>query len=122
MKKFCYKCGKITDDLEDGLCKECKEIITKTVELTICSKCGKIKEGKVWKNKTIENAIKKYNIKSIISIKGYSSKLIDHLKNKYNLKVYYLNPCIFGNSSSDYIIIMLYNLKIFKKVLVCGEE
>ncbi|HIQ49640.1 MAG TPA: hypothetical protein EYH56_00430 [Nanoarchaeota archaeon] len=58
MKKFCYKCGKITDDLEDGLCKECKEIITKTVELTICSKCGKIKEGKVWKNKTIENAIK----------------------------------------------------------------
>ncbi len=67
----------------------------------------------------IEDAIKKYHIKGIVSIKGYSSKLINYLKNKYNLKVYYLNPCIFGNSSSNYIIIMLNNLKIFKKVLNC---
>ena len=70
----------------------------------------------------IENAIRKYHIEGIISIKGFSSKLIEYLKNKYNLKIYYLNPCIFGNSSSDYIIIMSNNLKIFKKVLKCEEE
>lgn len=58
MKKFCYRCGKVTDDLEEGLCKDCRGMITKTVEITICAKCGKIKEGKVWKSKQIESAIK----------------------------------------------------------------
>lgn len=59
MKKFCYKCGKKTDNLEEGLCKDCRKEKIKKIEIILCAKCNKIKEGKVWKEKSLENAIKK---------------------------------------------------------------
>ncbi len=60
MKKFCYKCGKLTENLENGLCENCrKDKNVVKVKLVLCTKCGKIKEGKVWKSKSIESFVKK---------------------------------------------------------------
>ncbi len=66
MEKFCYKCGKTTENLEEGLCENCRNIKVKVVEITFCVKCGKIKEGKLWKKKEIKKAIKdKLNAREI---------------------------------------------------------
>jgi nonsense-mediated mRNA decay protein 3 len=63
MRRFCYKCGKQTERLIDGLCEECieQEMIKKVVsiEYWICPRCGRIREGKVWKIKSLEDVLKK---------------------------------------------------------------
>lgn len=52
LKRFCFKCGKETDKLKDGYCKEClpkktvKKMKDKSYEL--CSKCGFLKFGRKW--------------------------------------------------------------------------
>ncbi len=62
-KKFCYKCGKITEELHDGLCRECAKGIAGVekplVEIFICPRCGKIKEGKLWKQISIEAFVRR---------------------------------------------------------------
>lgn len=54
LKRFCPKCGKITEDLFGSLCKEC---FLETVELlryqkrmrfSVCPDCGKARFNKLW--------------------------------------------------------------------------
>ncbi len=60
MRKFCYKCGKLTEDLENGLCEECRKKEKKVkVTVRVCAKCNRVKEGKVWKDKSVEDFVKK---------------------------------------------------------------
>ncbi len=67
----------------------------------------------------IERAIKKYHIKAILAIPKYYSKLAEYLSKKYHLKIYYVNPCIFGNKTTTYIDVMRYNIKVFAKAMEC---
>ncbi len=67
LKKFCYRCGKETNDLVNGLCKECRmEIEEKPekeeeiVEIVICPRCGRIKKGKTWVYEDIDKLVEKY--------------------------------------------------------------
>ncbi len=68
MKKFCYRCGKITDDLKDGLCSECrrelenenKELERKVIEIIICPRCGRIKKDGKWEYDDVEELKSKY--------------------------------------------------------------
>ncbi|MGM5484282.1 MAG: NMD3-related protein [Nanobdellota archaeon] len=66
--RFCPKCGKKTEELYDGLCKECSADNTELFEytpeeITICQSCGDIHErGRVYKGDTkkeIERIIRK---------------------------------------------------------------
>jgi len=61
MKKFCYRCGREAENLENGLCEECRESDIKRVKVTVilCPQCSRIKHAKVWKCTTIENFLKK---------------------------------------------------------------
>lgn len=54
--KFCPSCGKATEDLYEGLCKECflrKTVIVeapKWIDAAQCRICGRIFNGKEWKD------------------------------------------------------------------------
>ena len=96
--KFCFVCGKKTDDLVDRMCKECfakeQPIVEfpKKIEITRCSKCGMVKIGNRWmkwepklilkkakvKGKVMEIKVKE-NKKFIIAIGGYP-KASDNVK------------------------------------------
>jgi nonsense-mediated mRNA decay protein 3 len=52
-KKFCPKCGKETDILINGVCKECylgnsDLFVIKEINIDLCGRCGKIKSGLKW--------------------------------------------------------------------------
>ena len=52
--RFCFVCGKMTDDLVDGMCRDCfgerQDIVVfpKKIEITRCSKCNMVKIGNRW--------------------------------------------------------------------------
>ena len=62
--KFCFVCGKKTDKLIEGYCEECynKEFsllkVPEEISIKVCSKCGRINYGKVWKEKEVEDILK----------------------------------------------------------------
>ncbi len=61
MRKFCYKCGKKTENLIEGLCRNCVKEKNKSfyLEVAYCPKCHRVKDGKLWREVQIENFIKK---------------------------------------------------------------
>jgi len=62
--KICFLCGKRTNKLTEGYCEECynKEFklikLPKELKITICSKCGCLKEKNTWKNLELEDLVK----------------------------------------------------------------
>ncbi|NIM46700.1 MAG: hypothetical protein GTN40_00895 [Candidatus Aenigmarchaeota archaeon] len=62
--KFCFICGKKTENLINGHCEECynKKFnlieIPKDVLVTICSKCNRIKETNKWKDIEIDEFLR----------------------------------------------------------------
>jgi len=62
--KFCFVCGKKTDKLIEGYCEECynKEFsllkVPDEISIKVCSKCGRINYGKVWKEREVEDILK----------------------------------------------------------------
>ncbi len=72
---FCVECGKETDKLYNGLCKECyfkKEIFftpPEKIDVFVCRNCGALKLNKKWeKEMPIENFLKKYVRKGVENI------------------------------------------------------
>ena len=61
--KFCPKCGKETEELYDGLCKDCSADDTELFQytpkdITICVSCGAVHDGrKLYKDMDKEKAI-----------------------------------------------------------------
>jgi len=74
--KFCFICGKKTDNLEEGYCEDCynKKFnlveIPKEISITQCSKCRRIKQKNNWKDIEDEALIK-----SIIKVIGNEVKV-----------------------------------------------
>ncbi|MFQ6009724.1 MAG: NMD3-related protein [Candidatus Aenigmatarchaeota archaeon] len=88
--KFCFVCGKRTEELIDGMCSDCfaekQEIVAfpKRIEITRCSKCDMVKIENRWmrwepklllkkakvKGKVMEFKVKE-NKKFVIEIGGY---------------------------------------------------
>jgi len=62
--KFCFLCGKKTENLIKGYCEECYNKKFKLIEVpeeilvTICSKCNRIKEGNKWKDIEIDEFLR----------------------------------------------------------------
>jgi len=62
--KFCFLCGKKSEKLIEGYCEECynKQFqlieVPKEIDVTLCSKCGLVKERNKWKDIGIEDFIK----------------------------------------------------------------
>ena len=62
--KFCFLCGKETENLIKGYCEECYNKKFKLIEIpeeinvTICSKCNKIKEKNKWKDIEIDDFLR----------------------------------------------------------------
>ncbi len=62
--KFCFLCGKKTENLIKGYCEECYNKKFKLIEIpeeinvTICSKCNKIKEKNKWKDIEIDGFLR----------------------------------------------------------------
>ena len=62
--KFCFLCGKKTENLIKGYCEECynKEFklieSPKEISLTVCSKCNRIKHKNKWKDSEIDELLK----------------------------------------------------------------
>ena len=78
--KFCFVCGKSDENLIDGYCEECYNEkfnlvkIPKEVNVVVCSKCGKVKQGFHWDEIKPEEFVRK-SIKSLgkdvkIEVKG----------------------------------------------------
>ncbi len=63
MSKFCFVCGKKTDDLKEGRCKKCytKDVklieVPKRIVVNRCGKCGAVRMRDKWKEAGIKNAI-----------------------------------------------------------------
>lgn len=63
MKKFCFVCGKKTEDLTEGMCKKCynkdKDLISvpKVIEIDACSKCPMFKIKHKWIDAEIKDII-----------------------------------------------------------------
>ncbi|MCD6477812.1 MAG: 60S ribosomal export protein NMD3 [Candidatus Aenigmarchaeota archaeon] len=70
MKYICPKCGRKTNKLYDGLCKDCfleeKNLfsIPKRIEVKVCKSCGRVKLGGRWKRVKSPDEIIKKHIKS----------------------------------------------------------
>jgi len=83
LRRFCYKCGRETEELTNGLCKECYEEEFKEVEvdLHICGKCGRIKEGKLWRSISVEEFLKsrlnakEVDVENLIAVKKSGEKV-----------------------------------------------
>lgn len=103
LEKFCPKCGKETDELYEGLCKECFKSEKKVIEIpekiniTICPKCGRLKKGRKWKTEELKEFVKK-EIKRIIEIEGeikeikFDFKELENgLKVEIKVKTYLIN-------------------------------
>jgi len=62
--KFCFLCGKKTENLIKGYCEECYNKKFKLIEMpeeilvTLCSKCNKIKEKNKWKDIEIDEFLR----------------------------------------------------------------
>ena len=62
--KFCFVCGKNTENLIDGYCEECynkKFMMVKApdeIKVKMCSKCERIKHRNVWRDMEIEDLLK----------------------------------------------------------------
>jgi nonsense-mediated mRNA decay protein 3 len=62
--KFCFLCGKKTEDLIEGYCQECynKEFnlidVPKEITFTVCSKCGRIRHRNKWQDIGVEDLLK----------------------------------------------------------------
>ena len=62
--KFCFLCGKKTDDLIEGYCEECynKEFnlieVPKEIKLVRCSKCDRTRYKNQWMDKEIDELLK----------------------------------------------------------------
>jgi nonsense-mediated mRNA decay protein 3 len=78
--KFCFVCGKETDKLVEGYCEDCYNqkfnliAIPKKLEVILCTKCHKVKDGVSWTDQNVEDIVKKKlkllgNCKSI-EVKG----------------------------------------------------
>ncbi len=69
-RAFCFLCGKRTEKLKEGYCDSCysKEhkslIVPDKIEVTVCSKCNKVKIGNKWSENEIKEAVKR-KIKSV---------------------------------------------------------
>ncbi len=64
MKRFCFSCGKETEDLIDGLCEDCymKGSIAefpKSLDVLVCPRCGKFKMGNKWVEAKLEDVVLK---------------------------------------------------------------
>ncbi|HID25791.1 MAG TPA: hypothetical protein EYP23_04960 [Thermoplasmata archaeon] len=66
MNKFlCVECGRETTEISHGMCPKCyaKKVklarIPPRVHLIICSHCGTVKHKNIWKEETLDNAIKR---------------------------------------------------------------
>ncbi|MDD5416713.1 MAG: NMD3-related protein [Candidatus Aenigmarchaeota archaeon] len=63
MKKFCFVCGKEDSKLKDGMCSECydKRVklieVPKSINVSVCSKCGYYLFKGDWKDTGIKNVI-----------------------------------------------------------------
>lgn len=63
--KFCFVCGKKTEGLIEGYCKDCynKEFnligVPKKINITVCTKCGSIKEKNTWKKIELDEFVRK---------------------------------------------------------------
>jgi len=59
MRKFCFVCGKKTEELEEGYCEECRpepKIKKKKKKVYFyCTKCERTKSGRLWKRIDIKN-------------------------------------------------------------------
>jgi len=64
-RKFCFVCGKSTDKLIEGYCEECrgeKENLIempKKFELTVCSRCNRVKFNNRWHDSSVEDVLNK---------------------------------------------------------------
>jgi len=62
--KFCFICGKKTENLINGYCEECynKKFqlikVPEEINVTICNKCNKIKEKNIWKDIEIDEFLR----------------------------------------------------------------
>jgi len=62
--KFCFLCGKETEELIEGYCEDCynKEFnlieVPKEITFIVCSKCDRIKHKNQWKNIEIDELLK----------------------------------------------------------------
>jgi len=89
MQKFCFLCGKKTDKLIEGYCEECFERefrllrIPEKIELTVCSRCGSVKEGNRWSKITVEEGLARK-----LKILGFDVKLsIQKLDDHFHIYV-----------------------------------
>lgn len=61
--KFCFVCGKKTEKLIEGYCEDCYNEKFKLIEapnrvyVTVCSKCGMIRQENKWVDKEIDDII-----------------------------------------------------------------
>ena len=85
--KFCFLCGKKTENLINGYCEECYkkkfQLIEVPEEITVavCKKCNKIKEKNVWKDIEIEKILR-----DKIKILGKNVRI--KIEENDNLKIY----------------------------------
>lgn len=62
MRKFCFACGKSTDELEGGRCRECsgKDVLVslpKRIEVVACAKCEKMLFKNRWTDFNLERIV-----------------------------------------------------------------
>lgn len=108
--KFCFLCGKKTNNLINGYCESCYNKNFKLLEvpnsliILQCKKCGKIKQKNVWKDIEIEDVIK-----DSIKILGKNVKI------KINGNKIFANGYL-TNSKELKKDVYEINLKIIKKI------
>jgi nonsense-mediated mRNA decay protein 3 len=64
-RKFCFICGKVTDDLVEGRCIDCRGedkfliVVPKKFELVVCSRCSRVKDNNRWQDISVEEVLNK---------------------------------------------------------------
>ncbi len=130
MRKFCYKCGKITEELYNGLCKECAKNISGVekpiVEIFICSECGKIKEGKLWKQTSMEAFVRRKLRAKKIDMEKYTALMQDERTIEFEVKTKYMlcDTCVKILSGYHASVLQLrgFSESEIVKILSCTEN
>ncbi len=92
MRKFCFECGRKTDELSGGKCTECAKKtvfveLPKRMEITQCSKCKKALMKNRWTDSSLEKMLESFS-----KVDGKAKKIEAELNGKKVKATFVLEP------------------------------
>ncbi len=77
-RKFCFVCGRETEKLKEGRCDRCYGPVNfpKTIEVTVCGRCGAMKLGNKWTEYDIKKFVSKKLKNKELEVREINKKLL----------------------------------------------